>query len=51
MSSLFDLHLEDNAVMGNYNNRSIPSSYHDILDEYKAVRECFAGRLLSYGHC
>ena len=25
--------------MGNYNNRSIPSSYHDILDEYKAVRE------------
>ncbi|HGY4712927.1 TPA: aminomethyltransferase family protein [Klebsiella oxytoca] len=39
MSSLFDLHLEDNAVMGNYNNRSIPSSYHDILDEYKAVRE------------
>ena len=48
MSSLFDLHLEDNAVMGNYNNRSIPSSYHDILDEYKAVRE--NALLVDYSH-
>ncbi|EOT5384043.1 aminomethyltransferase family protein [Klebsiella oxytoca] len=48
MSSFFDLHLEDNAVMGNYNNRSIPSSYHDILDEYKAVRE--NALLVDYSH-
>lgn len=48
MRSLFDLHLEDNAVMGNYNNRSIPSSYHDILDEYKAVRE--NALLVDYSH-
>ncbi|MDM4091775.1 aminomethyltransferase family protein [Klebsiella oxytoca] len=48
MSSLFDLHLKDNAVMGNYNNRSIPSSYHDILDEYKAVRE--NALLVDYSH-
>ena len=48
MSSLFDLHLEDNAVMGNYNNRRIPSSYHDILDEYKAVRE--NALLVDYSH-
>lgn len=48
MSSLFDLHLKDNAVMGNYNNRSIPSSYHDILDEYKAVRE--NALLVNYSH-
>lgn len=48
MSSLFDLHLEDNTVMGNYNNRSIPSSYHDILDEYKAVRE--NALLVDYSH-
>lgn len=48
MSSLFDLHLKDNAVMGNYNNRSIPSSYHDILDEYNAVRE--NALLVDYSH-
>ncbi|WP_195606144.1 aminomethyltransferase family protein [Klebsiella oxytoca] len=48
MSSLFDLHLKDNAVMGNYNNRSIPPSYHDILDEYKAVRE--NALLVDYSH-
>lgn len=48
MSSHFDLHLKDNAVMGNYNNRSIPSSYHDILDEYKAVRE--NALLVDYSH-
>ncbi|HHD7486332.1 TPA: aminomethyltransferase family protein [Klebsiella oxytoca] len=48
MSSLFDLHLKDNAVMGNYNNRSIPLSYHDILDEYKAVRE--NALLVDYSH-
>ncbi|HHT0275596.1 TPA: aminomethyltransferase family protein [Klebsiella oxytoca] len=48
MSSLFDLHLKNNAVMGNYNNRSIPSSYHDILDEYKAVRE--NALLVDYSH-
>ena len=48
MSSLFDLHLKSNAVMGNYNNRSIPSSYHDILDEYKAVRE--NALLVDYSH-
>ncbi|WP_406908512.1 aminomethyltransferase family protein [Klebsiella oxytoca] len=48
MSSLFDLHLKDNAVMGNYNNRSIPSTYHDILDEYKAVRE--NALLVDYSH-
>ncbi|HDX8835975.1 TPA: aminomethyltransferase family protein [Klebsiella oxytoca] len=48
MSSLFDLHLKDNAVMGNYNNRSIPSSYYDILDEYKAVRE--NALLVDYSH-
>lgn len=48
MSSLFDLHLKNNAVMGNYNNRSIPSSYHNILDEYKAVRE--NALLVDYSH-
>lgn len=48
MSSLFDLHLKNNAVMGNYNNRNIPSSYHDILDEYKAVRE--NALLVDYSH-
>ncbi|MBZ7675358.1 aminomethyltransferase family protein [Klebsiella grimontii] len=48
MSSLFDLHLKNNAVMGNYNNRSIPSSYHDILDEYKAVRDNVL--LVDYSH-
>lgn len=48
MSSLLDLHLKSNAVMGNYNNRSIPSSYHDILDEYKAVRE--NALLVDYSH-
>lgn len=48
MSSLSDLHLKNNAVMGNYNNRSIPSSYHDILDEYKAVRDNVL--LVDYSH-
>lgn len=48
MSSLFDLHLKNNAVMGNYNNRSIPSSYHDILDEYKTVRDNVL--LVDYSH-
>ncbi|MEB8292585.1 aminomethyltransferase family protein [Klebsiella michiganensis] len=48
MSSLFDLHLKNNAVMGSYNNRSIPSSYHDILDEYKAVRNNVL--LVDYSH-
>ncbi|MGE5987944.1 glycine cleavage T C-terminal barrel domain-containing protein [Klebsiella michiganensis] len=48
MSSLFDLHLKNNAVMGSYNNRIIPSSYHDILDEYKAVRDNVL--LVDYSH-
>jgi len=39
MKSLSDIHLQNNAVMGVYNNQSVPSAYNDPIVEYKAVRE------------
>ncbi|MCU6669139.1 aminomethyltransferase family protein [Enterobacteriaceae bacterium H4N4] len=48
MSSLSSVHLKNNARMGVYNNRSVPSSYCDFLEEYKAVRENVL--LVDYSH-
>jgi glycine cleavage system aminomethyltransferase T len=48
MNSLTDLHLKNNAVMGVYNNHSVPSSYHHPMIEYKAVRE--NALLVDYSH-
>lgn len=48
MKSLNDLHLEQHAQMGVYNNRSVPSAYHEPLEEYKAVRE--NALLIDYSH-
>lgn len=48
MKSLYDLHLEKNARMGVYNNRAVPSAYHDPDVEYKAVRENVL--LVDYSH-
>lgn len=48
MKSLAEFHLKNNAVMGVYNNRTLPSSYHDAITEYKAVRE--NALLVDYSH-
>ncbi|MGK3227016.1 aminomethyltransferase family protein [Enterobacter soli] len=48
MKSLHDFHLKNNAVMGIYNNASVPSAYHDPMVEYKAVRE--NALLVDYSH-
>ncbi|MBA7845708.1 aminomethyl transferase family protein [Klebsiella sp. RHBSTW-00484] len=48
MNTLSELHLKNNAVMGTYNDRRVPSSYHNILEEYKAVRENVL--LVDYSH-
>ncbi|WP_253379782.1 aminomethyltransferase family protein [unidentified bacterial endosymbiont] len=48
MTSLYDLHLQHNAVMRVYNNHSVPSAYHDPMVEYKAVRE--NALLVDYSH-
>lgn len=48
MNSLSALHQQNNAKMGVYNNRTVPSAYHDILEEYKAVRENVL--LVDYSH-
>lgn len=48
MKSLAEFHLKNNAVMGVYNNRTLPSSYHDAMTEYKAVRE--NALLVDYSH-
>lgn len=48
MTSLSDIHLKSNAIMGVYNNRTLPSAYRDILEEYKAVRENVL--LVDYSH-
>ena len=49
MKSLAEFHLKNNAVMGVYNNRTLPSSYHDAMTEYKAIRE--NGGLFSPLYC
>jgi len=48
MKSLYDLHLERNARMGVYNNRAVPSAYHEPGVEYRAVRENVL--LVDYSH-
>lgn len=48
MKSLNELHLENNARMGIYNNRTVPVAYHDLAIEYKAVRE--NALLVDYSH-
>ena len=48
MKLLSDLHFKNNAVMGIYNHQCVPSSYHDIYEEYKAVRENVL--LVDYSH-
>lgn len=48
MNLLSDLHFKNNAVMGIYNHQRVPSSYHDIFEEYKAVRE--NALLVDYSH-
>lgn len=48
MKSLYDLHLENNARMGVYNNRAVPSAYYDPVIEYRAVRENVL--LVDYSH-
>lgn len=48
MKSLNDLHLENNARMGIYNNHTVPVAYHDLAIEYKAVRE--NALLVDYSH-
>lgn len=35
MKLLSELHLQNNALMGIYNDKCVPSSYHDIL---KSIR-------------
>lgn len=48
MNLLTELHLKNNAVMGIYNHQCVPSSYHNIFEEYKAVRENVL--LVDYSH-
>ncbi|EPF1257404.1 aminomethyltransferase family protein [Klebsiella aerogenes] len=48
MKLLSELHLQNNALMGIYNDKCVPSSYHDIFEEYKAVRE--NALLVDYSH-
>lgn len=48
MNSLLPIHQNNNAVMGVYNNRTVPAAYHHILEEYKAVRENVL--LVDYSH-
>ncbi|MCG1034349.1 aminomethyltransferase family protein, partial [Bacillus amyloliquefaciens] len=48
MKSLSDIHSKNNAILGVYNNQSVPSAYHDPLVEYKAVRE--NALLVDYSH-
>ncbi|WLI78603.1 aminomethyltransferase family protein [Kosakonia sp. H02] len=48
MKSLYDLHLSNNAKMGIYNNRAVPSAYNELAVEYKAVRE--NALLVDYSH-
>lgn len=48
MKSLYDLHLEKNARMGVYNNRAVPSAYHEPVVEYTALRENVL--LVDYSH-
>ncbi|MEQ0185286.1 aminomethyltransferase family protein [Klebsiella aerogenes] len=48
MNLLSDLHFKNNALMGIYNHQRVPSSYHDIFEEYKAVRE--NALLVDYSH-
>lgn len=48
MKSLYDLHLANNARMGIYNNRAVPTAYNESCVEYKAVRENVL--LVDYSH-
>lgn len=48
MTSLSDIHLKNQATMGVYNNRTLPSAYHSPSEEYKAVRENVL--LVDYSH-
>lgn len=48
MMLLSDVHYNNNAKMGVYNNRTVPSAYHDILEEYKAIRQNVL--LVDYSH-
>lgn len=48
MNSLSDLHTANNAIIGVYNNRAVPSAYHAPDVEYKAVRE--HALLVDYSH-
>lgn len=48
MTSLSSVHKKNNAVMGCYNGRTVPSSCHNVLEEYRAVRE--NALLVDYSH-
>ncbi len=48
MKSLSDIHIKNNAIMGVYNDQSVPSAYNDPIVEYKAVRE--NALLVDYSH-
>lgn len=48
MTPLSSLHVNNNATMGVYNNRTVPSAYHEKLVEYKALRENVL--LVDYSH-
>jgi len=48
MKSLSMIHQKNNVKMGVYNNRSVPSAYRDMFEEYKAVRENVL--LVDYSH-
>ncbi|SFN24185.1 Glycine cleavage system T protein (aminomethyltransferase) [Izhakiella capsodis] len=48
MNSLNDFHTQHHAVMGVYNNITVPSAYHAPEVEYKAVRENVL--LVDYSH-
>lgn len=48
MTSLNDIHLKNNAMMGIYNGYSIPFAYNEPMVEYKAMRE--NALLVDYSH-
>ncbi|KIS41686.1 aminomethyltransferase family protein [Kosakonia radicincitans] len=48
MTSLNDIHLKNNAMMGIYNDYSIPFAYNEPMVEYKAMRE--NALLVDYSH-
>ncbi|QHM70556.1 aminomethyltransferase family protein [Mixta intestinalis] len=48
MNTLHDLHIKHHARMGQFNDKTVPASYHDDDTEYRAVRE--NALLVDYSH-